>query len=163
MNRWATRRVWQDSSIEMRNQTAPMTTQIVAQLEAGGVYEWMLRIAYQAAGGVDVGEHQALAGWWDLSPGVSIARWPLSYIPQGPTGLNTGATVIMRRPGPTTVQVIGGSSLGNSHGALDHGVMEATADGTATWLIRQTGTGSSTPTTLLGGPTGTQLTYRRIN
>lgn len=142
------------------DQTLTSTTAVASQIsftpEPNAVYAYWLYLSYSADTTADF-------GWeWESEAtcGVLMASFTKAYAQTAASGANTGASIIMRRPGNTTDRVAGGTDVANFHSAYDSGTFSTNATPTAqTVYVRQVVASGST---ILRGGNQTRMIYQRI-
>lgn len=129
--------------------------------EAGATYNYELFIAYSASTAADF-------VWNWLASEATFSRYAFYRAPGNLSGLNVGATGVIRRPAQgTQLTAQGGDASGttdplNFMSAYDRGTFTSTgSSGTAQLQFTQSGTGSTQKTILRGG-NGTRVLYQRI-
>lgn len=149
--------VTQESDLSLTSATEPgVASQIVFLPEPNAFYAYWLYISYSADTTADFGWEWEAEG----TCGVLMASFTQSYIQAAAAGANTGAAIIMRRPGNTTNRVAGGTDVVNFHSAYDSGTFSTTAAPTQqTLYVRQLAASGST---ILRGGNQTRLLYQRI-
>lgn len=149
------RLVAQESDLDLTSTTL-VASQITWVPEPNAVYAYWMYISYSADVTADmVWEWEA-----EGTCGVLMASFTQAYILGAAAGANTGASIIMRRPGNTTDRVAGGTDVANFHSAYDQGTFSTNAAPTAqTLYVRQNAASGST---ILRGGNQTRLIYQRI-
>ena len=151
-----------DADQVLTSQTTGTASEIELDLEANAVYVYTLLVALSAVAGAN----SALAFYWDVPSGTLFGRFTQSLAASSATSLNSGGAIIMRRPANTTLAIAGGSDStsppSNFHSATEQGtITTGEVAGTATLMIQQSGSGSTSQTILRGG-NQTRCVYRRI-
>lgn len=149
------RLVAQESDLTLTT-TSFVDSQITWVPEPNAVYAYWMYISYSADTTAD------LVWQWESEStcGVLMASFTQAYILGAASGANTGASIIMRRPGNTTDRVAGGTDVANFHSAYDQGTFSTNAAPTAqTLMVRQNVASGST---ILRGGNQTRLVYQRI-
>lgn len=148
--------------ITQENDQQPTTTGVLDKSEIfftpepNAVYAYWLYIAYSAATDGDF-----LWEWGEqAATGVLMASFTQAYAASAASGVNTGALIIMRRPGNSTNRVAGGTDIANFHSAYDAGTF-ATDSNPGEQAVWFTQNASSTKSILRGG-NQTRLLYQRI-
>lgn len=149
------RLVTQESDLTLTT-TSAVASQITFTPEPNAFYAYWTYISYSADVTADL--------IWDWESeatcGVLMASFTQAYILGAAAGANTGAAIIMRRPGNTTDRVAGGTDVANFHSAYDSGTFSTTATPTAqTLYVRQNAASGST---ILRGGNQTRMIYQRI-
>jgi hypothetical protein len=149
------RLVAQESDLTLTT-TSFVASQITWVPEPNAVYAYWLYISYSADTTAD------LAWEWESEStcGVLLASFTQAYVLGAAAGVDTGASVIMRRPANTTDRLAGGTGVGNFHSAYDQGTFSTNSAPTAqTLYVRQ---GVASGSTILRGGNQTRLVYQRI-
>lgn len=138
--------------------TSAVKSEIRFTPEPNAVYAYWCYISYSADTDTD------LFWEWDdnATTGVLMVSFTRALNLATGAGVDTGSSVIMRRPGNTTDRVAGGSGIANFHSAYDSGTFITTGTPTehAMYAGRNgVGTGG---TTILRGGNQTRLLYQRI-
>jgi hypothetical protein len=126
--------------------------------ESNAVYQYWLFISYSATVNSDF-------RWAWSAAGATLASFTEAYAAGAASGVNTGADIVMRRPGNTTARAAGGSDATsppvNFHSAYDTGTF--VTDGTLSAVTMQFCQNTShADQTILRGGNQTRMIYRRI-
>lgn len=134
-------------------------SEIILRLEPGATYSYFLFISYSAYTGADF-------RWrWDAPDGCLLASFTRALILGAASGSNTGANLIMRRPGNLTDRVAGGtstatSSPGTFNSAYDVGTIQnGGVVGNLTLEVDRNDVGGDT---ILRGGNQSRLLYQRL-
>jgi len=149
------RLVAQESDLDLTSTTF-VESQITWVPEPNAVYAYWLYISYSADAAAD------LVWRWESEStcGVLMASFTQAYVLGAAAGVNTGASIILRRPANTTERLAGGTGASNFHSAYDQGTFSTNAAPTAqTLYVRQNAASGST---ILRGGNQTRLMYQRI-
>lgn len=121
--------VIQNDTLELTaaSSSTPVATEIRFEVEPNAQYRWWCGISYSAVT-QSVNTGTALGRWWSTPAGANMGRFTASYVVDPPTGVNNGASVIMRRAGDTTIIPAGGSNSNltgtlNFHSCQEQGVL----------------------------------------
>jgi len=146
-----------DHKIEDDNDSSWELTEVTAELEPDAIYAYWCYISYSA--GVD-----GFVWSWDAT-GVSLASFTTAYNRNVSSDINTGGSVIMRRPANTTPRVAGGASSTDYNSAYDRGTMETSGGSPVLTLrVRKDNVDPEVDreVTLLRGGNQTRFLYQRI-
>lgn len=144
------------------NSTTPQITDIVFLPDLNAIYNYELFITYTASTAAD------FAWSWDASE-ATVSRFTLHRAPGAASGLNTGGTAVIRRPGQTTHTVIaqgldpsGTVDPVNFCSAYDRGTFTTTGNRAVIALMGSQGTADADENTILRGGNGTRLLFTRV-
>lgn len=146
----------------------PVATEIRYEVEPNAAYRWWCGISYSAVTQAE-NTGTALGRWWSTPPGTNMGRFTASYVAAPPTGVNNGASVIMRRPNDTTIIPAGGSNSDlsgtlNFHSCQEQGVLFSGSErGEIVLMVQHFRSVPNVQNVILHGGNQTRAIFERIS